>query len=72
LFAQDPETGADVEMGGGIFPVEFAGDDEDNKDAYADAMQTGEEWLARLDDSEGSPNSPFVSPSAASVGNRLS
>ncbi len=43
LIGRDLETGAEAELGGGVFPVE---DGEDNRDAYVDAMQTGQEWLA--------------------------
>ncbi len=42
FFGRDLETGQEIEMGGGVFPVE---DGQDEKDAYADAMQTGKEWL---------------------------
>jgi len=42
FFGRDLETGQEIEMGGGVFPVE---DGQDEKDAYADAMQTGQEWL---------------------------
>lgn len=42
LIGRDLETGMETEMGGGVFPVE---DGQDTRDAYADAMQTGQEWL---------------------------
>jgi len=42
LFGKDLETGQDVEMGGGVFPVE---EGQDDKDAYAEAMLTGQEWV---------------------------
>lgn len=46
LFDTDPETGQDVEMGGGVFPASAYGTEEDaSKDAYADAMQTGQDRL---------------------------
>ena len=39
---RDLETGGEIELGGGVFPVERS---EDERDAYADAMQTGQERL---------------------------
>ncbi len=42
FFGRDLETGQEIEMGGGVFPVE---DGQDENDSYADAMQTGQEWL---------------------------
>ena len=42
LIGRDLETGDEIELGGGVFPVEPG---EDERDAYADAMQTGQEWL---------------------------
>jgi hypothetical protein len=42
LIGRDLETGVEIELGGGVFPVEPG---EDERDAYADAMQTGQEWL---------------------------
>jgi hypothetical protein len=42
LIGRDLETGGEVDLGGGFFPVE---DGEDERDAYADAMQAGQEWL---------------------------
>ena len=42
LFGKDLETGQEIEMGGGVFP---GGEGHDDKDAYAEAMLTGQEWL---------------------------
>lgn len=42
LIGHDLETGEEVEMGGGAFPVEI---DEDDRAVYADAAEIGEEWL---------------------------
>jgi hypothetical protein len=42
LIGRDLETGVEIELGGGVFPVEPG---EDERGAYADAMQTGQEWL---------------------------
>jgi hypothetical protein len=42
LIGRDVETGAEIDLGGGVFPVEVG---EDDRDAYTDAMQTGQEWL---------------------------
>jgi cytosine/adenosine deaminase-related metal-dependent hydrolase len=36
------DTGGETELAGGVFPVE---EGEDERDAYADAMQAGQEWL---------------------------
>ncbi len=41
-LGRDLETGGEIELGGVVFPVEPG---EDERDAYADAMQTGQEWL---------------------------
>jgi len=41
LIGHDLETGDEIELGGGVFPVEPG----DERDAYADAMETGQEWL---------------------------
>ncbi len=43
VFGYDLETGESVEMGGGVFPVQLG---EDPKDAYADAIETAQSWLA--------------------------
>ena len=52
LYQKNPETGEIVDMGGGVFPVSaYASGLEDDskeaasKEAYADAMQTGQDWL---------------------------
>lgn len=42
FFGRDLETGQEIEMGGGVFPVE---DGQDERDVYAEAEQTGQEWL---------------------------
>ena len=42
LFGQDPETGEDIEMGGGVFPGESSEDFGEVYDAHADAMQGGQ------------------------------
>ena len=41
LFEQEPD-GTEIEMGGGAFPVTA---DITEADAYADAFETGHEWL---------------------------
>jgi hypothetical protein len=43
LLTRDLETGQVTEMGGGVFPIEEGIED---KDAHADAVQTGEDWVA--------------------------
>ena len=43
FIARDMETGTEIEIGASSFPAEI---DEDTQAAYADAMQTGEDWLA--------------------------
>ena len=48
LIGRDPETGQELELGGGVFPVQ---DGQDDADAYNDAMQTGQDWL-HIDGSE--------------------
>ena len=48
LFGRDLETGEEVEMGWGVFPVDPS---EADKAAYADAMRVGEDWL-RLNNGE--------------------
>lgn len=42
FFGKDLETGQEIGMGGGVFPIQ---DGQDEKDAYSDAIQTGQEWL---------------------------
>jgi hypothetical protein len=37
LIGHDPETGAEIEMGGGLFPIE---PNVGEKEAYADALET--------------------------------
>jgi hypothetical protein len=44
LLQREPD-GMEIEMGGGVFPPE---DGISEDDAYADALQTGEDWLASL------------------------
>jgi len=43
LIAEDPETGAEIEAGGGVFPDET--ELEDGDDPYTAAMETGQAWL---------------------------
>jgi hypothetical protein len=45
LFQQQPD-GVELEIGGGVFPP---GEGISADDAYADALQTGEEWVERAD-----------------------
>jgi len=50
LLAEAPD-GSETEMGGGVFPPEpEQGISAD--DAYADALQMGEDWLASFAESE--------------------
>lgn len=42
LYGRDLETGQEIEMGGGAFPVE---DYQDDQDAYEEAMRTGFDWV---------------------------
>lgn len=50
LLQEEPD-GSEIEMGGGVFPPEpEQGISTD--DAYADALQTGEDWLAAFVESE--------------------
>ena len=48
---EEEADGSEIEVGGGVFPPEpeqgISGDD-----AYADALQTGEDWLAAFAESE--------------------
>lgn len=47
----EQEGGEEIEMGGGVFPPEpEQGISAD--DAYADALRTGEDWLAAFVESE--------------------
>jgi hypothetical protein len=39
LIGHDPETGAEIEMGGGVFPIE---PNVGEQGAYADALETGQ------------------------------
>ncbi len=49
LLEQSPD-GQEIEMGGGVFPVE---DDGSGDAAYAEALDAGEDWLrAHSDESE--------------------
>ena len=43
LIAEDPETGAEIEAGGGVFPdvTEL----EDGDDPYTAAMEAGQAWM---------------------------
>jgi hypothetical protein len=43
LIAEDPETGAEIETGGGVFPDATELDDGD--DPYTAAMEAGQTWL---------------------------
>jgi hypothetical protein len=43
LIGRDEETGEEMDMGGGVVP---AVEGEDDKDAYADLLEVGEDWLA--------------------------
>jgi hypothetical protein len=43
LIARDEETGEEVHMGGGVIP---AAEGEDDKDAYAELLEVGDDWLA--------------------------
>jgi hypothetical protein len=43
LIGHDLETGAEIEMGGGLFPIE---PNVGEKEAYADALETVPLWLA--------------------------
>ncbi len=46
LYEENPETGERVDMGGGVFPVAAYGSGEEaSKQAYADVMRNGENWL---------------------------
>ena len=47
FFGKDLETGQEIEIGGGVIPIQ---DGQDETDAYADAVLTGQEWL---EDQEG-------------------
>jgi hypothetical protein len=49
LLAGDQETGDFIEMGGGVFPIE---EGVDEKDAQAEARQTGEDWIAASPEEE--------------------
>lgn len=50
LLQKKPDS-SEIEMGGGVFPPEpEQGISAD--DAYADALQTGEDWLAAFAESE--------------------
>ena len=42
---QREHDGSEIEMGGGVFPPEPE-QDINADDAYADALQTGEDWVA--------------------------
>ena len=47
LIGRDLETGDEIELGGGVFPVEPG---EDERDAYADAMQPAKnDWMRILE-----------------------
>lgn len=48
LLEQSPD-GSEIEMGDGIFPPEVEINEDD---AYADALQTGEDWMAAFSESE--------------------
>lgn len=50
LYGKDLETGQEIEMGGAAFPVE---DDQDEQDAYEEAMRTGFEWLQTVPNDQG-------------------
>ena len=43
LVGRDEETGEEIDMGGGAIP---AADREDDKDAYAELLEVGDNWLA--------------------------
>jgi len=43
LIGRGEETGEEIDMGGGVIP---AAEGEDDKDAYADLLEVGEDWLA--------------------------
>ena len=43
LIAEDPETGAEVEVGSGVFPTPAELEDGD---PHAEAMEIGAAWLA--------------------------
>jgi hypothetical protein len=43
LIAEDPETGAEVEAGGGVFPD--VTEPEYDDDPHAAAMEAGQAWL---------------------------
>lgn len=43
LIAEDPETGAEIETGGGVFPDVTELDDDD--EPYTAAMEAGKTWL---------------------------
>ena len=43
LFGFDPETGDEIGLVGGVFPVEPA---VDEKQAHTDALEAAEQWLA--------------------------
>ncbi|HUD73738.1 MAG TPA: hypothetical protein VMQ76_01600 [Terracidiphilus sp.] len=43
LIGRDEETGEEIDMGGGSVP---AVEGEEDKDAYADLLEVGEDWLA--------------------------
>jgi hypothetical protein len=47
LIGNDPETGAEIEMGGGVFPIES---NVGEKEAFADGLETGQLWLAGQSD----------------------
>jgi hypothetical protein len=44
LIAEDPETGAEVEVAGGVFPLPAEPEDGDPQ---SEAVETGEAWLAQ-------------------------
>ena len=48
FFGRDLETGQEIETGGGVIPIE---DGQDEKDTYADAIQTGQQWLQAQEES---------------------
>lgn len=43
VFGKDPETGESLEIGGGVFPVQLG---QDPQDAYTDALETAQNWMA--------------------------
>ncbi len=49
FFGRDLETGQEIKTGGGVIPLQ---DGQDTEDAYADAIQTGQEWLQAQEESD--------------------